>query len=149
MTTDATKDVVRRHRATLQTRRQHLQSDLLTAGNILHDEVEQWRTFRHRRRHRLYYFTRSQPRQWTKTTHQLSLDSVGLITVSFNSKLKQYNSLVWIWFGIAWLNVRMCGIDIFYFGLVSVRFFFGQNSDSVRNEFGSVQFKKYRSVRIL
>ena len=41
----------------------------------------------------------------------------------------------------------MCGIDIF----VSVQFQFGfeKNSDSVWNQFGSVRFQKYGSVKIL
>ena len=37
----------------------------------------------------------------------------------------------------------MCGIDFFSFGSVSVRFL-KKNSDSVRNEFGSVRFAKTR-----
>jgi len=42
----------------------------------------------------------------------------------------------------------MCGIDFFYFGLVSVRFLEKNNLDLVWNEFGSVQSKKRRSVRL-
>jgi len=37
----------------------------------------------------------------------------------------------------------------FYFGSVLVKFFKKKNSDSVRNEFGSVPFKKRGLVRIL
>ena len=46
------------------------------------------------------------------------------------------------------LFVGMCRIDFFYFCLVSVRFL-KKNSDSLRNKFGSVRFKKCGSVRIL
>jgi len=43
-------------------------------------------------------------------------------------------------------TIGMCGIDIFYFGSVSVRFV---KKDLVRNEFGSVRFKKCGSVLIV
>ena len=36
----------------------------------------------------------------------------------------------------------MCRIDFFYFSSVSVRFFM-KNSDSVRNEFGSVKKTRF------
>ena len=39
------------------------------------------------------------------------------------------------------IYIEMCRIDLFYFGSISVRFF-EKNSDSVRNEFGSVRFLK-------